>query len=61
MKFIATALLSLSAIATGTAAAAHAGHGALLGDAAEHGFAAALVCAVVVAAVVIARRAGRNG
>lgn len=45
---------------TATAAAAHPGHGSLLGQSTEHVLIAALIGAVIVAAVVIARRYGRN-
>jgi len=45
---------------TATAAAAHPGHGSLLGQTTEHALIAALIGAVIVAAVVIARRFARN-
>ncbi|MGR3724374.1 hypothetical protein LGT41_0000235 [Abyssibius alkaniclasticus] len=55
MKKLAT-LLTLTA----TAASAHPGHGTLLGQNAEHAFGIGLVVAVIISAVVIARRHGRR-
>jgi len=55
MKTLA-ALITLSA----TAAAAHSGHGALLGQSAEHAVLVALIGVVSFVAVVIARRHGKN-
>ncbi|MEX0969228.1 MAG: hypothetical protein WD046_02145 [Paracoccaceae bacterium] len=49
-------LLSLVA----TSAAAHSGHGSLLGHDTEHALSIGLVAVVIVAAVIIIRRYGRR-